>query len=230
MIARDIMTTAVHMIAPDADVRAAARLMVEAGVSALPVVDGNEALLGIVSEGDLVRRAELRTARRRSWWLELFTTPETMAKDYVKQHALKVRDVMSSPAISIAEGTPLAEIAALLERHGIKRVPVLKGRAVVGIVSRADLVKALARQAVEPAADTADSAIRNTFLQRYRAQPWAPAGGGIGFSVSAGVVVLSGLVNSKEQRAALGVMAETIPGVVKVENEIRVLPYMPVGV
>lgn len=230
MIARDIMTKAVHMIAPDSDVRAAARLMAEAGVSALPVVDGGQALLGIVSEGDLVRRAELRTARRRSWWLELLTTPETMAKDYIKQHSAKVRDVMSSPVISIAERTPLAEIAGLLERHGIKRVPVLSGRAVVGIVSRADLVKALARQSAEPAAETADSAIRNTFLQRYKAQPWTPAAGGIGFSVSGGVVVLSGLVYAKEQRDALGVMAETISGVVKVENEIRVLPHMPVGV
>ena len=230
MIAKDIMTKDVHMIAPDADVRAAARIMAEAGVSALPVVDASQALLGIVSEGDLVRRAELRTARRRSWWLELFTTPETMAKDYIKEHAPKVREVMSSPVISIAERTPLAEIARLLERHGIKRVPVLSGRAVTGIVSRADLVKALARQTSEPPAETSDGAIRNTFLQRYRAQPWAPAGGGIGFSVSGGVVVLSGLVNAKEQKDALAVMAETIPGVVKVENEIRVLPYLPVGV
>lgn len=230
MIAKDIMTRDVHMIGPDADVRAAARIMADAGVSALPVVDENQALLGIVSEGDLLRRAELRTARRRSWWLELFTTPETMAKDYIKEHATKVRAVMSSPVISIAERTPLAEIARLLERHGIKRVPVLSGRAVIGVVSRADLVKALAKQTDEPAAEIGDGAIRNTFLQRYRAQPWAPAGGGIGFSVSGGVVVLSGLVNSKEQKDALAVMAQTIPGVVKVENEIRVLPYLPVGV
>lgn len=229
MIAKDIMTKEVHMIAPDADVRAAARIMADAGISALPVVGKDQALLGIVSEGDLVRRAELRTARRRSWWLELFTTPETMARDYIKEHATKVRDVMSSPVISIAERTPLAEVAAVLARHGIKRAPVLSGGAVVGIVSRADLVKALAKQAAEPAADTSDSAIRNTFLQRYAAQPWAPAGGGVGFSVSAGVVVLSGIVNAKEQRDALGVMAQTIPGVTKVENEIRVLPYLPVG-
>jgi CBS domain-containing protein len=177
-----------------------------------------------------MRRTELRTARRRSCWLELFTTPEMLAKGYIKEHATKVRDVMSSPVISIAERTPLAEIAALLARHGIKRAPVLSGGAVVGIVSRADLVQALARQAAESAADTSDSAIRNTFLQRYAAQPWAPAGGGVGFSVSGGVVVLSGLVNAKEQREGLGVMAQTIPGVAKVENEIRVLPYMPVGV
>jgi len=229
MIAKDIMTKDVHMIAPDADVRAAARIMTEAGVSALPVAGQDQALVGIVSEGDLVRRAELRTARRRSWWLELFTTPEAMAKDYIKEHATKVRDVMTTPVISISEQTPLAEIAALLQRHGIKRAPVLSGRAVVGIVSRADLVKALAKQAAEPAADTNDGAIRNTFLQRYAAQPWAPAGGGVGFSVSGGVVVLSGLVSSKEQKDALAVMAETIPGVRKVENEIRVLPYLPMG-
>jgi CBS domain-containing protein len=229
MIAKDIMTKNVHMIAPDADVRAAARIMVEAGVSALPVVDERQALVGIVSEGDLVRRAELRTTKRRSWWLELFQMPETLAQEYIQSHAPKVRDVMKSPVISIAEGTPLAEVAALLERHGIKRVPVLSGRTVIGIVSRADLVKALAKQAGEPAAETSDGAIRNTFLQRYRAQPWAPAGGGVSFSVTRGVVALSGLVNSEEQRAALTVMAETIPGVVKVENGVRVLPYLPAG-
>lgn len=229
MIAKDVMTKDVHMIAPDADVRAAAQIMAEAGVSALPVVDERQCLVGIVSEGDLVRRAELRTTRRRSWWLELLSRPETLAAEYVKSHATKVRAVMRGPVISVAETTPLAEIADVLERHGIKRVPVVTGRAVVGIVSRADLVKALARQADATRAASSDGAIRNTFLQRYAAQPWTPAGGGIGFTVKDGVVSLSGLVGSQEQSEALAVMAETIPGVVKVENEIRVLPFLPAG-
>jgi CBS domain-containing protein len=230
MIAKDIMTKDVRMIAPDADIRAAARIMVEAGVSALPVVDERQGLIGIVSEGDLLRRAELRTTRRRSWWLELFSAPERLAQEYLKTHAQKVGEVMSKAVISVTEATSLAEIASVLERHGIKRVPVVSGRSVIGIVSRADLVKALARRAEEAPAETSDGAIRNTFLQRYRAQPWAPPGGGVSFTVSAGVVALSGLVNSAEQRAALAVMAETIPGVVKVENEIRVLPNLPMGV
>jgi CBS domain-containing protein len=229
MIAKDIMTKQVRMIAPDADIGAAARIMVEAGISALPVADERGALIGIVSEGDLLRRAELRTTRRRSWWLELFSTPETLAKEYTKSHAKRVRDVMTRPVISITGKTPLAEIASVLERHGVKRVPVLEGAAVVGIVSRADLVKALAGLGQEAPAESSDGAIRNTFLQRYGAQPWAPAGGGVGFAVEGGVVTLSGLVNSAEQRAALEVMAETIPGVVKVENELRVLPYLAMG-
>jgi CBS-domain-containing membrane protein len=177
-----------------------------------------------------LRRAELHTTRRRSWWLELFSAPERLAQEYVKTHAQKVGEVMSKPVISVTEATSLGEIASILERHGIKRVPVVSGRAVIGIVSRADLVKALARRAEEAPAETSDGAIRNTFLQRYRAQPWAPPGGGVSFTVSTGVVALSGLVNSAEQRAALAVMAETIPGVVKVENEIRVLPNLPMGV
>jgi CBS domain-containing protein len=229
MRAKDVMTRDVHMIAPDADVRAAARIMAEAGVSALPVVDARQSLVGIVSEGDLLRRAELRTTPRRSWWLEIFFAPETLAQDYIKSHAPKVRDVMSSPVISVTEETPLAALAALLSRHGIKRVPVLRDGTVVGVVSRADLVKALARQSGESAAEVSDGAIRNTFLQRYKAQPWTPAGGGVGFSVSGGVVSLTGIVAAKEQREALTVMAQTIPGVVKVENEIRVLPIIPTG-
>jgi CBS domain-containing protein len=229
MIAKDIMTKDVRMIAPDADVRAAARIMAESGVSALPVVDERQNIVGIVSEGDLVRRAELRTTKRRSWWLELFSTPESLAQEYVKTHAPKVRDVMCRPVISVTENTPVAEIATMLERHGIKRVPVVSGHAVVGIVSRADLVKALARQAEEAPAQVTDGAIRNTFMQRYKAQPWTPAGGGVAFSVSGGVVSLSGLVASKEQSDALAVMAQTIPGVVKVENGLRVMPYLPVG-
>ena len=229
MIAKDIMTKNVRMIAPDADVRAAARIMAESGVSALPVVDADQTLIGIVSEGDLVRRAELKTTRRRSWWLELFTTPETLAEEYIKAHAPKVRDVMHRPVISVTEDTPVPAIATLLERHGIKRVPVLRAKAVVGIVSRADLVKALARQTKETPSEATDGAIRNTFMQRFKAQPWTPAGGGVAFSVRAGVVSLSGVVATNEQSQALKVMAETIPGVVKVENELRVLPYIPVG-
>jgi CBS domain-containing protein len=127
MIAKDVMTKDVRMVAPDADIRAAARIMADSGVSALPVVDDRQSLLGIVSEGDLVRRAELRTARRRSWWLELLSAPETLAEEYIKAHAPKVRDVMSAPVVSVSEETRLAEIAAVLERRRIKRVVILRG-------------------------------------------------------------------------------------------------------
>jgi CBS domain-containing protein len=229
MIAKDIMTREVCMIAPDAEIRAAARIMADAGVSALPVVDERQRIVGIVSEGDLLRRKELRTERRRSWWLEFLATSESLAEEYVKSHGGKVRDVMTPSVIAVSEETPLGEIAAVLEKHRVKRVPVLSQGTVVGIVSRADLVKALARQDPPSQAQTDAAAIRNTFMQRLRAQPWAPTGGGVGFSVTGGVVALSGFVASEEQRRALAVMAETIPGVTKVENEIRILPVVTAG-
>lgn len=229
MIAGDIMTREVRVISPDAEVQAAARIMAESGISALPVVDEQRRLLGIVSEGDLLHRRELRTERRRSWWLEFLATPETLAAEYIKSHSVKVSDVMSRPVISVAETAPLGEIAAVLEKHRIKRVPVLSSGAVVGIVSRADLVAALARRDRPSPAQASNAAIRSTFMQRYQAQPWVPAAGGIGFSVTQGVVALSGMVGSEEQRRALAVMAETIPGVIRVENGIHVLPFVPAG-
>jgi len=226
MFAKDIMTRSVRMIGPSEDVRAAARIMAEGGVSALPVVDDGQRVLGIVSEGDLLRRSELRTTKRRSWWLEFFTSQETLAHAYTKSHSLKVRDVMATPVISVAEQTPLAEIVSILEEHRIKRVPVLKGGTIVGIVSRADLIKAFAREDQPSGTDTDDRAIRNTFLQRLKAQAWAPSAG-ITFSVLNGAVAIGGILSSDEQRRALTVMAETIPGVKDVKNETEILPVIP---
>ncbi len=229
MLAKDIMTSSVRMIGPSEDVRAAARIMAEGGVSALPVVDDGQRVLCIVSEGDLLRRSELRTTKRRSWWLEFFTSQETLANAYTKSHSLKVRDVMATPVISVAEQTPLAEIVSILEEHRIKRVPVLKGGTIVGIVSRADVIKAFARADQPSRTDTDDRAIRNTFLQRLKTQAWAPSAG-ITFSVLNGAVSVGGILSSDEQRRALTVMAETIPGVKVVKNEAEILPVIPIGV
>lgn len=226
MIAKDIMTSAVRMIGPSDDARAAARIMAESGVSALPVVDNQQRVVGIVSEGDLLRRSELRTTKRRSWGLDLLATPETLATEYIKAHALKVQDIMTRSVISVTEQTPIQEIISILEEHRIKRVPVLGGGTVVGIVSRGDLIKALAGQGQSSRADSEDRAIRNTFLQRLKSQAWAPVSG-ITLSVWKGVVTLHGVLSSDEQRRALTVMAETIPGVKEVRNETVVLPFIP---
>lgn len=228
MIAKDIMTRAVRVIGPGDDVRTAARIMADSEVSALPVVDESQRVLGIVSEGDLMRRKELRTARRRSWWLELVASPETLADEYTKSHSLRVHDVMSRPAICVSETTPLRDVVATLEQHGIKRVPVLRDGQIVGIVSRADVLRAFAEQDQTSRADTSDHAIRHTFLQRLREQVWAPTSG-VGVSVQNGVVTLNGVAESEEQRRALGVMAETIPGVSEVRNETVVLKGIPMA-
>jgi CBS domain-containing protein len=142
MKAQDVMTAWVATIGVGATVREAAKLMSERRVSALPVLDEKDRLVGMVSEGDLVRRPELGTAASGSWWLQVLA--ENTAHDYVKAHATAVKDVMTSPVVSVQRSTPLHEVAGLLDRHRIKRVPVLEGGRLVGIVSRADLVRRLA--------------------------------------------------------------------------------------
>jgi CBS domain-containing protein len=133
---------------------------------------------------------------------------------------------MSRPVISVSEDSPIAEVVSILEKHRIKRTPVLANGSVVGIVSRADLLRAFAGQVQSTRTDTSDHAIRNTFLQRLKGQSWTPASG-ISMSTWKGVVTLNGVVSSDEQRRALTVMAETIPGVTKVRNETVILTGIP---
>jgi CBS domain-containing protein len=143
MQAQDVMTTKVATIGAGASVREAARLMHERNVSALPVVNEKGRVVGIVSEGDLVRRRELSTETEGSWWLLALT--QGSARDYLKTHGTTVRDVMTRPVIGVRPSASLKQIARLLARHGIKRVPVLDAGRLIGIVSRADLVRQLAR-------------------------------------------------------------------------------------
>lgn len=143
MQAQDVMTTKVATIGAEATVRDAAKLMLERGVSALPVVDEKEHVVGIVSEGDLVRRQELGTETTGSWWLLALT--EGAARDYRKTHARAVRDVMTRPVIGVRPSASLKQIAKLMEERRIKRVPVLDAGRLLGIVSRADLVRQLAK-------------------------------------------------------------------------------------
>jgi CBS domain-containing protein len=142
MQAQDVMTTKVATIGAGASVREAARLMHERNVSALPVVNEKGRVVGIVSEGDLVRRRELSTETEGSWWL--LALAQGAARDYLKTHGITVRDVMTRPVIGVRPSASLKQIARLLARHGIKRVLVLDAGRLVGIVSRADLVRQLA--------------------------------------------------------------------------------------
>src|SRR5690606_11257928 len=153
MRARDIMTTSVVTVSPETRVPDIARVLLERRISALPVVDGAGRVIGIVSEGDLLHRAENKTERRRSWWLDLISSADTLAEDYVKSHGLTAKDVMNAPVISATPDASLAELATLLERHGIKRVPILENGALVGIVSRADLLRGLIGGGADSAAE-----------------------------------------------------------------------------
>ena len=145
MRARDIMTTNVVTVSPETDIAEAVRLMLERQISGVPVIDSSGRLAGILTEGDLMRRAELVTGRQ-SWWINPTSSPEQEAKAFVKSHGLKVKDVMTKEVVTINEQEPLDRIAMVFEERGIKRTPVMRSGKVVGIVSRANLLRSLADQ------------------------------------------------------------------------------------
>jgi len=229
MKAKEVMTTLVVSVGPTAKVHEVARLLADSRISAVPVVDERMHVIGIVSEGDLLRRKEIGTKKHRSWWLEIFTSADTLARDYTKAHALAVRDIMRAPVISVSEDTSLVEIADILEEHAIKRVTVVRDGILVGIVSRADLIRALAGTAGKAPALADDKSIRNTLLQRMKAQPWASTSS-LNFVVAEGVIELDGIVASGEQHKALRVLAETVPGVKAVKDRLVEMPRLPRGI
>ena len=176
MLAREAMTPTPVAVPATLAIEDCARILLEKRISAVPVVDSDHRIIGIVSEGDLMRRRETGTERRYSWWLELVSDPRTMARDFVKSSGHKVSDVMTRQVVSVTEETPLATIAQILEKHRIKRVPVVREGKLVGIVSRADLVRALLVGRPAPSAAAAsDADIRDHFLARLDKEPWGRA-------------------------------------------------------
>jgi CBS domain-containing protein len=224
MRAADVMTSEVITVSKDASVQEAAKLMAEHGISAVPVVDRAHRLVGILSEGDLLHRAETGTERRRSWWLDMVASTNQLATEYVKSHTGKVKEVMTRDVISVLEETPVADIAILLETNRIKRVPVLRDGKLVGIVSRANLVRALATTINERPSgfEAEDRAVRDKLLAELKAQKWAevsPAN----ITVKDGVVHLWSSYYSEEEKRALIVAAESIPGVRGIEDHMRLV-------
>jgi CBS domain-containing protein len=222
MRAMDVMTSEVITVDENASVTAVAKLLAERGISAVPVVDQENRVIGMVSEGDLLHRAETGTERRRSWWLDMFASTNQLAGDYIKSHSGSVKDVMTRDVLSVSDTTPVADIAILLETNRIKRVPVLRNGKLVGIVSRANLVRALAMTINEPlsSAEADDRRIRDRLLAELKAQKWAevsPAN----ITVKDGVVHLWSSYYSEQEKRALVVAAENIPGVRRVEDHMR---------
>src|SRR5215467_11248585 len=174
MHAIDVMTSEVISVHENATVPAVARLLAERGISAVPVVDKDNRVIGMVSEGDLLHRTETGTERRRAWWLDMIASTNKLAGEYIKSHSVKVKDVMTRNVLSVTETTPIADIALLLETNRIKRVPVLHDGKLVGIVSRANLVRALAMTIDEPPSgtETDDRTIRERLLADLKAQKW----------------------------------------------------------
>lgn len=220
MKARDVMVSPVITVEPSASVKEVAQILLQHHISALPVVDGAGQLIGIVSESDLMRRADLGTERHRSRWLSaLFVDEERLAAEYVKAHGHKVADVMTKRVITAAPDTPLNDIASLLEKHGIKRVPILENGTLVGIVSRANLIQALAADRKGLKVPVPDSQLRDRIMSHLNAQPWAHTSL-INVTVNDGIVDLWGLTLSKEEKQALRVAAESIPGVRGVNDNV----------
>lgn len=219
MNASDVMTRNVVSIAPDATVLQAARMMLEHHISGLPVVD-NGKLVGIVSEGDFLRRQETQTQRRRSRWLEFLMGPGRMAGEYTRTHGSKVSEVMTTTLQTVEETTSLEDIVKLMERHRIKRVPVLRAGKMVGIITRANLMHAmvgLARGAKPVKAS--DAAIREQLMKIMQEQSWAPTAM-VDVQVHDGAVELWGTIIDERQREALKVAAENIPGVKAVKDHL----------
>lgn len=221
MQARDIMTPDVICVAPETPLAEVVGTMLQHRISAVPVLDDGT-LVGIISQGDLLRRVETGTDAPPSRWLELLHSGDMRAADYVKTHGRRAAEVMTRAVITVGEDASLAQIARILASHRFRRVPVMRGERLVGIVSRANLLQALAIRippATEPVAMD-DRRIRDALLAEIAAQSWT-APGDASVTVSAGVVHLWGTVDSQAKRQALVVTAENIPGVRGVEDHTQ---------
>jgi CBS domain-containing protein len=222
----DVMTRRVISISPDATVEAAAKLMLERGISGLGVVDENGVLAGVVTEGDLLRRDELGTERHRPWWLRMLLSPGRQAADFTRTHGRRVRDVMTVDVITVAEDASLEAVVDAMERHRIKRVPVTDNNHVIGVVSRADLLRALVvAERREPPIATDDRSIRSAILDTLDKQSWAPLTT-LNVTVADHVVDIWGTITNEDERRAICVIAENTPGVQQVNDHlVYVEPY-----
>ena len=215
----DVMTRRVVSISPEATIFEAIRLMLKHHISGVPVIADRGKLVGIVTESDFLHRPETATERKRSRWLDAFFGPAAAAKDYVRSHGLKVEDVMTRDPVTVAENTPLDEVVRMMESHNIKRLPVMRRSKLVGIVSRADLMLALA--SIDRAAPGGgnDASIRDRIMTAIREQSWT-AGASVDVIVRNGVADLWGTISDVAQREALKVLVARTPGVKKVEDHL----------
>lgn len=219
MRAHQIMTRDVISVTPHTTIEEAAKIMLRTHVSGLPVIDDAGKLVGIVSESDFLRRGEIGTGRKRAKWLQFFLGPGTVASEFVRERGRRVEDVMTPDPVTVGEETQLEDLVRLMEKHGIKRLPVMSGKVLRGIVTRANLLQAvasLAHEIPDPTAD--DDHIRDRILRAVNATDWRP----IGFeaTVRNGVVHLHGIITTDEARQATIVAAENTAGVKQVHDHL----------
>jgi CBS domain-containing protein len=229
MQAKDIMVEGPHVVAIDAgdSIYTAIRLMLKKGISGLPVVESGpldtRRLVGIVTEGDLLRRRETKTLRRRPRWLEFLVGPGKLADEYVRASSRKIVDIMTSPAVSVTEEASVEDVVQIMEQQHVKRVPVVRGDTLVGIITRANLLRALVREAGKMTTFPAsDQAIKQRLLAELKQRPWGSTAL-IGVDVQDGAVKLTGTILDERQRAAIIVAAENVSGVHSIEDRMALV-------
>jgi CBS domain-containing protein len=222
MFASEFMTSPVKTIGPDATIEEAIELLLSLHVSGLPVTDADGRLVGLVSEGDFLHRAELGTAKRKPRWIEFLLGPGEVAESYVMSHGRKVHDVMTRDVATVGESASVNEVVEVMERRKVKRLPVMSGDRVVGIITRSDLLRVLSK-AVTPkpasAAECTDQAILDRLLAELREQGFASPKT-LDVTVDQGIVTLTGEIFDERQRPALVVAAENIAGVNRVVDKL----------
>jgi CBS-domain-containing membrane protein len=217
MNVESVMTRSVIAVGPRASIEQAARLMVEHRISGLPVVDDTGVPVGMVSEGDLIVRQRPRPELR--WWQLFFSDPERLAREYQKAIGTTVEEVMTRPVVCVRPDSSVEAAAALLHEHRVRRLPVVAEGVLVGIVSRADLVKALAHAAPPPAARLSDAQLVREMHSRMEAEAWL-SNRNILVEASNGVLSLRGIVESEAEKEALETMARAIPGSTGLESHL----------
>jgi len=222
MQAKDIMTVNVETVRPDTEVIEIAQRLIARNISAVPVVDDGGTVVGIVSEGDLIHHSEHGRERQPSWWIRLFANAGGDAPDYTRSHGLQAGEVMSREVICVAEDALLADIAETLEKHHIKRVPVLRDGKLVGIVSRANLLQGLVAAGTKTPVSAHDRDIK-TAIEAATLKPGFNAQS-FNVVVAEGVATIWGMVGSEADRSALIAAAEGVAGVDRVDNHIKVVP------
>ena len=230
MKAAQIMTRNVRTVAPDTPAQAVARLLLDNAISAVPVIDPSGIPLGVVSEADFVRRPELATTKRRSWWLAYVADPQGGAEDFIRSHGQSAGEIMHRGIVAVGPDAELAKVAELLERRKVKRVFVIDGGTVVGVITRSDFVRAVAGAARHPGDLRGDAQIREDIERRMTEEPWAPRAL-VTVLVENGKVSLLGMVTSQSERAALVLLAREVDGVTEVADHlvVRAIPIVAGG-